>query len=93
MLQPPTGPGSWGAQKESLQEALQGLAQEPPPLQVQLSQQLGVKPTAKLPLGGAMQRAASLVVLHLVLPLALVRQQVTKPGFPHVERDAHFVTA
>jgi hypothetical protein len=32
-------------------------------------------------------------MLQVVLPFALVRQQVTKPGFPQVERAAQSVTA
>jgi hypothetical protein len=41
---------------------------------------------------GAVQRPASLLILHFV-PVVLVTQQVTAPGFPHVERAAHFLTA
>ena len=41
----------------------------------------------------ALQCAASLFVLQVVLPFALVRQHVTKPGFPHVERAAQLATA
>ena len=31
-------------------------------------------------------------VEHDVTPLALVRQQVTNPGLPHVDLAAHFTT-
>jgi hypothetical protein len=31
-------------------------------------------------------------MLHFVAPLALVRQQVTNPGLPHVERAAQDFT-
>ena len=40
-----------------------------------------------------MQCAASRLMLHVVLPFAVVRQHVTKPGFPQVDRAAHFTTA
>src|SRR5262245_26125481 len=40
-----------------------------------------------------MQRLASLLVLHFVMPAELVRQQVTNPGLPQVERAAHLLTA
>jgi hypothetical protein len=36
--------------------------------------------------------AALFLIEHVVTPLAFVRQQVTKPGRPHVERDAHRFT-
>ena len=32
-------------------------------------------------------------MLHFVWPFAVVRQHVTKPGFPQVDRAAHFTTA
>ena len=41
----------------------------------------------------ALQCAASLFVLQLVLPFALVRQQVTKPGFPQTDRAAQWIAA
>jgi hypothetical protein len=44
------------------------------------------------PLGG-LQVAASRFRLHLVTPLALVRQQVTAPGLPHVERATQRLAA
>jgi len=62
---------------------------------VQASQQLGWFPTQALPPAGgwSVQDEELLLVLHFVVPLELVRQQVTKPGFPQVERAAHFLTA
>jgi hypothetical protein len=38
-----------------------------------------------------LQAVAADLMLHLVVPLTLVRQHVTLPGLPHVERDAHFL--
>src|SRR5881628_2582512 len=65
------------------------------PVAVQASQQLGWFPAHALPPAGAwsVQAGELLLVLHFVVPLDLVLQQVTKPGFPHVERAAHFLTA
>ena len=37
--------------------------------------------------------ASVFLMLHLVLPLAVVRQQVTKPAFPQVDRAAQCFTA
>jgi hypothetical protein len=54
----------------------------------QPSQQLVQLPTVPCL---AVQRAASCLILH-VGPLVVVRQQVTAPGLPHVEWDAHFLT-
>ncbi len=62
----------------------------PPP--VHASQQLGCVPTQALPPFGAVQASAPFMTLHVVVPLASVRQQVTAPGFPHVELDAQFMT-
>jgi len=39
----------------------------------------------------AVQWAASFLILHFV-PFVVVKQQVTAPGLPHVEWDAHFLT-
>ena len=50
-------------------------------------------PAHALPPAGATQRSASLFVLHFVLPDSLVRQQVTNPGFPQVDRAAQRFTA
>lgn len=63
------------------------------PLSVQASQQLEKAPVQALPPAGAMQWSLSRLVLHFVVPDALVRQQVTNPGFPQVERAAHRFTA
>ena len=40
---------------------------------------------------GALHLAASGLMEHFNTPLAVVRQQVTKPGFPQVDRAAHMV--
>jgi hypothetical protein len=55
----------------------------------QASQQLGFVPTV----AGALHKAALRLVLQWTLPLALVRQQVTKPGLPQVDREAQRMTA
>jgi hypothetical protein len=62
------------------------------PEAVQASQQLANCPTQAVPPGGAMHFATLLFVLHFVLPVLVVRQQVTKPGLPQIERAAHFFT-
>jgi len=63
------------------------------PLSVHASQQLDAVPAQAVPpCGGAVHRAAVAFVLQRVLPRALVRQQATKPGFPHVDRAAHRFT-
>jgi len=59
------------------------------PVAVQASQQLEKPPTHAEPPDGGVQWSASRFVEHFVAPFALVRQQVTKPGFPHVDRAAH----
>ena len=46
-----------------------------------------------MPLAGALQRDASRLMLHLLLPLLLVRQQVTAPDRPHVDFRAQRSTA
>jgi len=56
---------------------------------LQASQQLGVPPTHAMPPRGGRQAAALRLMLHLVSPRAFVRQQVTTPGRPHVDRRAH----
>src|SRR5437870_6661481 len=57
------------------------------------SQQLGADPTnADPPLGG-LQAAALRLIEHVVLSLALVRQQVTAPERPQVDCDAQYSTA
>lgn len=64
--------------------------QSPPP---HASQQLGTVPTQAVPPLGARQRAASLFTLQRKPPETLVRQQVTAPARPHVERAAQRLTA
>jgi hypothetical protein len=56
-------------------------------------QQLGVVPTHACPPFGALHLSALDLVEHFSLPRALMRQHVTKPGLPQVERAAHFLTA
>jgi hypothetical protein len=56
------------------------------------SQQLVADPTQAVPPFGGVHRSAEALVLQRVLPFALVRQQVTKPGLPHVDRAAQRVT-
>src|SRR5207249_1941976 len=65
------------------------------PVSVQASQQLGWFPTQALPPAGgwSVQDEELLLVLHFVVPLELVRQQVTNPVFPQVQRAAHFLAA
>ena len=63
----------------------------PPPAHP--SQQLDCVPTWAVPPWGAVQLLALLTTLHEVMPPASVRQQVTNPGFPHVELDAQFMIA
>ena len=60
---------------------------------LQLSQQLGTVPTHAVPPLGATHFDSLGATEHLVWPVELVRQQVTKPGLPQVECAAHFVTA
>src|SRR5262245_18706498 len=57
------------------------------------SQQLANTPTHALPPSGAVHRPGSRFVLHRGLPPGRVRQQVTAPGLPHVERAAQRLTA
>jgi hypothetical protein len=52
------------------------------------SQQLGTEPTHALPPFGARQASAVRFVAHRVTPRRFVRQHVTAPGRPHVERAA-----
>jgi hypothetical protein len=60
----------------------------PPP---HASQQLDVCPTVADPPCGAVQAAAFRLMLQRDLPCAFVRQQVTNPGLPQVDRAAHVV--
>jgi hypothetical protein len=63
------------------------------PAEPQASQQLVALPTHAAPPFGALQCAASRLILHFVAP-AFVRQQVTAPaGLPQVECEAHCFTA
>jgi hypothetical protein len=55
----------------------------------QLSQQLGMVPTHAEPPFGALHLAALGFTAHFVLPLAVVRQQVTNPALPQVDFLAH----
>ena len=59
---------------------------------MQASQQLAYCPTHALPPLGALQRAALPTMLHVVLPLRLVRQHDTAPGRPHDDLLAQRVT-
>jgi len=59
----------------------------------QLSQQLGMVPTHAEPPLGAVHLAAFGFTTHFVLPLAVVRQQVTNPALPQVDFLAHPNTA
>ena len=56
-------------------------------------QQLDVVPTHACPPFGALHLSALDLVEHFSLPFALMRQHVTNPGFPQVERAAHFLAA
>jgi hypothetical protein len=60
----------------------------------QESQQLAVAPThaATLPFGG-LHLSARLLIEQRTLPRRSTRQQVTKPGFPQVERAAQSITS
>jgi hypothetical protein len=59
---------------------------------VQASQQLANAPTHAVPPLGGTHDAALFLIVHFVLPDAVVRQHVTNPGLPHVDRAAHFFT-
>jgi hypothetical protein len=63
------------------------------PDSVHASQQLASVPTHADPFFGGVHLVASFFVEHLVLPFTSVRQQVTNPGLPQVERAAHDTTA
>jgi len=56
------------------------------------SQQLGNSPTQALPPRGGLQDPARRLMLHVVLPLASVRQQVTAPALPQVDWSAQPTT-
>ncbi len=53
------------------------------------SQQLAWTPTQAEPPRGAVHFAATLLTTHDVRPALVVRQQVTAPGRPQADRDAH----
>ena len=57
------------------------------------SQQLAWSPTRARPPRGALHFAAPCLMEHFVTPFALLRQQVTNPGFPHVDLAAHCTMA
>jgi hypothetical protein len=59
----------------------------------QVSQQLGTVLTQAEPPLGAVHLAALGFTTHFVLPLAVVRQQVTNPALPQVDFLAHPNTA
>src|SRR5262245_42848152 len=59
---------------------------------LQLSQQLGVVPTHAEPPLGAVHFVWLDFSEHFVAPFAVVRQQVTKPGSPQVDRFAQRTT-
>src|SRR5579862_1251950 len=75
---------------ETDQGATLGATHPPAP---HASQQLEVCPGHAVPCFGALQCAASRLMLHLVLPFTVVRQHVTNPGFPQVDRASHATTA
>jgi len=60
---------------------------------VHASQQLAKVLTHAEPPFGALHLSALDFVEHFVAPFAFVRQHVTNPGLPQVERAAHFLTA
>jgi hypothetical protein len=66
-----------------------GGAQPPLP---QASQQLLNTPVQALPPEGARHLLGADFTAHLVVPRALVRQQVTAPTRPQVDFEAHLVT-
>ena len=57
------------------------------------SQQLGWSPTQARPRFGALHAAALRLMPHFCTLCAFVRQQVTNPVLPHVDRAAHLMTA
>src|SRR5262245_26345991 len=59
---------------------------------LQLSQQLGTAPAHAEPPLGAVHLASFGFSKHFVLPVAAVRQHVTKPGRPQVDCLAHLTT-
>ena len=67
----------------------------PPHPPAHASQQLGCVPTQADPPSGADEAhaCAESWTLHVIAPLACVRQHVTEPGFPHVDLDAQVLIA
>ncbi|HKA29973.1 MAG TPA: hypothetical protein VKH82_11385 [Candidatus Binatia bacterium] len=59
----------------------------------QASQQLETFPTHAVPPLGERHLPASRLMLHFVTPCAVVRQQLTAPSRPQVDRLAHACTA
>jgi len=57
------------------------------------SQQLDCDPTHAVPPCGGLQSSSRCLILHIVWPCSSVRQQVTKPGLPQVDRAAQRTTA
>ena len=62
------------------------------PVAVHASRQLERGLAHAAPPVGAVQCAASDLMLHFVVPLAFVRQQAIAPGLPHVECAAPFLS-
>jgi hypothetical protein len=62
------------------------------PVAVQASQQLANRPTQAEPPLDVAHLAGSLLMEHRVVPRLFVRQQVTKPTRPQIDRDAHLLT-
>lgn len=62
------------------------------PLGVQASQQLTACPTHSDPPLGGRHFVASPLIEQVVTLFPVVRQQVTNPGLPQVECEAHFFT-
>jgi hypothetical protein len=56
------------------------------------SQQLGQPLTCADPPNGARHWAALFLIVHFLMPLAVVRQQATAPRWPQVDLVAHFFT-
>jgi len=63
------------------------------PVAPQASQQLDADPTHACPPRRATHDAGACLTVHLVAPPGFVRQHVTAPGSPQVERDAQRRTA
>jgi hypothetical protein len=57
------------------------------------SQQLAAEPTQACPSRGGRHLSAPRLIEHLTLPRRSMRQQVTRPGLPHVDFAAQRVTS